>query len=208
MTEEVPVEAAVASTRERFDLLFDRGERTRSDEIHQEEHTDVAQERILDLLGVDLRHQSQGADVIIAQGAEAGGRFGTFSGLAVTQQAGTMRRSIPPLRVLSFHFGLPAPDLLAALKATGAVVMCSATCVAEARLLRRHRRRTRHRRCADAGSIGGADGVAALAIGAWSSGRMSDGVGMVSATTRTTRSSSVATITCPTSRAADARSMT
>jgi nitronate monooxygenase len=38
-------------------------------------------------------------------------------------------------RVVSFHFGLPAPDLLAAVKATGAVVMCSATCVAEARLL-------------------------------------------------------------------------
>ena len=38
-------------------------------------------------------------------------------------------------RVVSFHFGLPAPDLLAAVKATGAVVMCSAICVAEARLL-------------------------------------------------------------------------
>lgn len=38
-------------------------------------------------------------------------------------------------RVVSFHFGLPAPDLLATVKATGAVVMCSATCVAEARLL-------------------------------------------------------------------------
>jgi nitronate monooxygenase len=38
-------------------------------------------------------------------------------------------------RIVSFHFGLPAPDLLAAVKAAGAVVMCSATCVAEARLL-------------------------------------------------------------------------
>ena len=38
-------------------------------------------------------------------------------------------------RIVSFHFGLPEPDLLAAVKATGAVVMCSATCVAEARLL-------------------------------------------------------------------------
>lgn len=38
-------------------------------------------------------------------------------------------------RIVSFHFGLPAPDLLAAVKATGAVVMCSATCVAEARRL-------------------------------------------------------------------------
>ena len=32
----------------------------------------------------------RGADVIIAQGAEAGGHRGTFTGLAVTQQAGTM----------------------------------------------------------------------------------------------------------------------
>ena len=38
-------------------------------------------------------------------------------------------------RIVSFHFGLPAPDLLAAVKAAGAVVMCSATRVAEARLL-------------------------------------------------------------------------
>jgi nitronate monooxygenase len=38
-------------------------------------------------------------------------------------------------RVVSFHYGLPASDLLAAVKATGAVVMCSATSVAEARLL-------------------------------------------------------------------------
>jgi nitronate monooxygenase len=38
-------------------------------------------------------------------------------------------------RVVSFHFGLPAPDLLAAVKATGGVVMCSATCVTEARRL-------------------------------------------------------------------------
>jgi nitronate monooxygenase len=38
-------------------------------------------------------------------------------------------------RIVSFHYGLPAPDLLAAVKAAGAVVMCSANCVAEARLL-------------------------------------------------------------------------
>ncbi len=38
-------------------------------------------------------------------------------------------------RIVSFHFGLPEPDLLAAVKATGAVVMCSATSAAEARLL-------------------------------------------------------------------------
>ena len=38
-------------------------------------------------------------------------------------------------RTVSFHFGLPAPDLLTAVKATGAVVLCSATCATEARLL-------------------------------------------------------------------------
>ena len=42
----------------------------------------------------------------------------------------------PPL--LSFHFGLPAPDLLARVKAWGAVVLSSATTVAEARWLAAH----------------------------------------------------------------------
>jgi len=37
--------------------------------------------------------------------------------------------------VVSFHFGLPAPTLLARVKATGAVVLSSATTVAEARWL-------------------------------------------------------------------------
>ncbi|WP_027009033.1 NAD(P)H-dependent flavin oxidoreductase [Conchiformibius kuhniae] len=39
----------------------------------------------------------------------------------------------PP--VVSFHFGLPAPDLLAAVRATGARILASATTVAEARFL-------------------------------------------------------------------------
>jgi len=38
--------------------------------------------------------------------------------------------------VVSFHFGLPAPELLAQVRATGAYVLCSATTVAEARYLR------------------------------------------------------------------------
>lgn len=38
-------------------------------------------------------------------------------------------------QVVSFHFGLPAPELLARVKATGAVVLASATTVAEARWL-------------------------------------------------------------------------
>lgn len=42
----------------------------------------------------------------------------------------------PP--VVSFHFGLPAADLLARVKATGAQVMSSATTVAEARWLATH----------------------------------------------------------------------
>lgn len=41
-------------------------------------------------------------------------------------------------RLLSFHFGLPAPDLLARVKAWGAVVLASATTVAEARWLEAH----------------------------------------------------------------------
>lgn len=47
---------------------------------------------------------------------------------------------IEPFRppVLSFHFGLPAPDLLARVKAWGAVVLSTATTVAEARWLQAH----------------------------------------------------------------------
>ena len=40
--------------------------------------------------------------------------------------------------VVSFHFGLPAPELLARVKATGASVFASATTVAEAQWLARH----------------------------------------------------------------------
>jgi nitronate monooxygenase len=39
-------------------------------------------------------------------------------------------------RVVSFHFGLPAPEVVARLKAAGTVLMASATSVAEARLVR------------------------------------------------------------------------
>jgi len=40
--------------------------------------------------------------------------------------------------VVSFHFGLPAADLLARVKATGATILSSATTVAEARWLAAH----------------------------------------------------------------------
>lgn len=40
--------------------------------------------------------------------------------------------------VVSFHFGLPEPELLARVKATGACVLASATTVAEAKWLARH----------------------------------------------------------------------
>ena len=41
-------------------------------------------------------------------------------------------------RVVSFHFGLPRPDLLAAVKALGACVLSTATTVAEAKWLEAH----------------------------------------------------------------------
>ncbi len=41
-------------------------------------------------------------------------------------------------KVVSFHFGLPEPQLLARVKATGATVLSSATTVAEARWLEQH----------------------------------------------------------------------
>ncbi len=45
--------------------------------------------------------------------------------------------AVPP-EVVSFHFGLPEPSLLARVKATGCRVMSSATTVAEARWLEQH----------------------------------------------------------------------
>ena len=52
----------------------------------------------------------------------------------------TVADVIEPFRppVVSFHFGLPAPDLLARVKAWGSVVLSSATTVVEARWLAAH----------------------------------------------------------------------
>ena len=49
-------------------------------------------------------------------------------------ETATLLDAVRP-RVVSFHFGLPAPDLLAQVKSWGAVVMASATTVAEAQWL-------------------------------------------------------------------------
>lgn len=38
-------------------------------------------------------------------------------------------------KVVSFHFGLPAPDLVATLRDAGCIILCSATTVAEAQML-------------------------------------------------------------------------
>jgi nitronate monooxygenase len=40
-----------------------------------------------------------------------------------------------PPRVVSFHFGLPEPEMVAALKDAGCAILCSATSVAEAKML-------------------------------------------------------------------------
>ena len=47
--------------------------------------------------------------------------------------------------VVSFHFGLPGPELMKRVKAVGCVVVSSATTVTEARWLEQARRRCRHR---------------------------------------------------------------
>ena len=54
-----------------------------------------------------------------------------------THQAADVLTAFKP-RVVSFHFGLPAPDLLARVKSWGAVVLSSATTVAEAQWLHAH----------------------------------------------------------------------
>ena len=47
--------------------------------------------------------------------------------------------------IVSFHFGLPAPDLLARVKAAGCKIMSSATTLREAQILAASRRRCDHR---------------------------------------------------------------
>src|SRR5204862_1476329 len=62
----------------------------------------------------------------------AGGGRAAFS----TEVAGLLEQFRPA--VVSFHFGLPAADLLARIKAFGAKVLASATTVDEARWLEAH----------------------------------------------------------------------
>ena len=59
------------------------------------------------------------------------------AGVVVSGDAAAMAEVLEAFHpaVVSFHFGLPAPDLLARVKATGAVVMSSASAVEEARWL-------------------------------------------------------------------------
>lgn len=56
------------------------------------------------------------------------------SGCGVTAEHLDMLLSTRP-EVVSFHFGLPAPDVISALKAAGIFLICSATTVEEARTL-------------------------------------------------------------------------
>ncbi|MCU0763736.1 MAG: nitronate monooxygenase [Hydrogenophaga sp.] len=73
--------------------------------------------------------------------AEAGLDIGTVkSGAGRVPFDHAMADALEPFRppVVSFHFGLPAPDLLARVKGWGSVVLSSATTVAEGRWLQAH----------------------------------------------------------------------
>lgn len=85
------------------------------------ERNQVAQEAWRDVLTpFFVEHQLDPADIQFGAGLLP---FGS-------SMAGLLEELRPP--VVSFHFGLPAEDLLARVKATGAVVMSSATTVDEA----------------------------------------------------------------------------
>lgn len=58
----------------------------------------------------------------------------TAAGSAVSPEHLAMLQSVKP-EVVSFHFGLPSAETLAAIKAAGLFILCSATTVAEARQL-------------------------------------------------------------------------
>ncbi len=62
---------------------------------------------------------------------------------SMRKSAEVLREFEPP--VVSFHFGLPSPELLGIVKSWGAKVISSATTVAEAQWLRSERRRRDHR---------------------------------------------------------------
>src|SRR5262249_38989878 len=63
----------------------------------------------------------------------AGGGGGAVRSALAAGAAARCDGSRPP--VLSFHFGLPSPDLLARVRGWGPKILCSATTVDEARLL-------------------------------------------------------------------------
>jgi nitronate monooxygenase len=78
-----------------------------------------------------LRAYYEELDIVVDDGPAAGGRA-PFSHDA----ADVLRDFAPP--VVSFHFGLPAPDLLQRVRSWGATVLSSATTVDEARWLEAH----------------------------------------------------------------------
>ena len=93
--------------------------------------------RLLDLLNLDLpiiQAPMAGADsVALARSVCSTGALGSLA--AALLDADGVRAAVRGVEGVSFHFGLPAPELVQRLKARGLKILSSATSVAEARWL-------------------------------------------------------------------------
>lgn len=89
----------------------------------------------------DAAREARWRDALAPWYAEAGLDISTVpAGAGRVPFSHAIADVIEPFRppVVSFHFGLPAPDLLARVKSWGSVVLSSATTVEEARWLEAH----------------------------------------------------------------------
>ncbi|MFG1212752.1 nitronate monooxygenase [Xanthobacter flavus] len=84
-----------------------------------------------------LRWRARLADYYVEAGLDAAASTPSPSRAPFDDTFCTVVEEVRP-EVVSFHFGLPAPDLVARVKATGAKIISSATTVAEARWLEDH----------------------------------------------------------------------
>lgn len=87
--------------------------------------------------GVEARWRAALAPYAVELGLDPAGASGGASRRPFGPEMAEVLESFRP-QVVSFHFGLPAQDLLARVKGRGAFVMSSATTVAEARWLQAH----------------------------------------------------------------------
>ena len=120
-----------------------RGAGARTDRARRRHHAPVQRQLLLPHAARARRgargRLARGAGALLRRG-RAGHRRRARRRRAACRSAARSADLLEPFRpkVVSFHFGLPAPDLLARVKSWGSVVLSSATTVEEARWLEAH----------------------------------------------------------------------